>query len=49
MFPPPGTVFDPDALAALTAAYEKVVRGLVHETIAKPIIACNLLSVDVIH
>ena len=41
MFPPPGTVFDPDALAVLTAAYEKAVRGQagsLHETIAKRII-----------
>jgi hypothetical protein len=41
MFPPPGTVFDPDALAVLTAAYEKAVReqaSSLHETIAKRII-----------
>ena len=41
MAPPPGTVFDPDTLAVLTAAYEKAVReqdGSLHETIAKRII-----------
>ena len=41
MFPPPGTVFDPDALAVLTAAYEKAVRGQPgspHATIAERII-----------
>ena len=41
MFPSPGTVFDPDAIAVLTAAYEKAIRGQagsLHETIAKRII-----------
>ena len=41
MLSPPDTVFDPDALAVLTAAYEKAVReqrGSLHETIAKRII-----------
>ena len=41
MFPPPGAVFDPDALVVLTAAYEKAVRehgGSLHETNAKRII-----------
>jgi hypothetical protein len=41
MFPPPGTVFDPDALVVLTAAYKKAVRGQaasLHETVAKRII-----------
>ena len=41
MFPPPGTVFDPEALAVLTAAYEKADReqaSSLHETIAKRII-----------
>ena len=41
MSPPLSTVFDPDALAVLTAAFEKAVReqaGSPHETIAKRII-----------
>jgi hypothetical protein len=41
MFPPPVAVFDPDAIAVLTAAYDKAVReqaGSPHETIAKRII-----------
>ena len=41
MLSPPDTVFDPDALAVLTAAYEKAVReqgGSLQETIAKRII-----------
>jgi hypothetical protein len=41
MFPPPGTVFDPDTLILLTAAYERAIRGQagsLHETIAKRII-----------
>ena len=41
MFPSPGTVFDPDAIAVLCAAYEKAIRGQagsLHETIAKRII-----------
>ena len=41
MFSPPGTVFDPDTLAVLTAAYEKAVQeqaGSLHETVAKHII-----------
>jgi len=41
MSPPLSTVFDPDALAVLTAAFEKAVReqaGSLPETIAKRII-----------
>ena len=41
MVPPPGTVFDPDTLAVLAAAYERAVRGqagYLHETIAKRVI-----------
>ena len=41
MSPPPGAVFERDAIAVLTAAYEKAVQeqaGSLHETIAKRII-----------
>lgn len=40
-FRPPGTVFDPDAIAVLTAVYSKAIEGQpasVHEVIAKCII-----------
>ena len=41
MFPPPDTVFDSDAIAVLTAAFERAVQeqtGSLPETIAKRII-----------
>ena len=41
MFPPPVTMFDPEAIAVLTAAYQKAIDGKsasVHGIIAKRII-----------
>lgn len=42
MYPPPGATFDPEIIAALTAAYENAIQGqpvAVHEIVAKHIIA----------